>query len=127
MKTLIAFVFSIGLILTEVVTTQAMPIQRHVLSQEALTTQVGYRCGFGAPLDTHGNCTPVYRGYYQGHRRGYYEGYRRGHYLDYRHAYYDFPYVRLSGRIDPIVVDKGFCGFGSYLSCDFGGCWRFCY
>jgi hypothetical protein len=24
-------------------------------------------------------------------------------------------------------VNKGVCGFGSYLACGYGTCWQFCY
>jgi hypothetical protein len=26
-----------------------------------------------------------------------------------------------------IAADRGFCGFGFYLSCAYGTCWRLCY
>ena len=127
MKALIGFVFVVGLVLTEVVTAQAMPIQRLVQPRETSITQVGYRCGAGVPLDTNINCTLVYRGYHQKYHWRHYEGSRRSYYRGYHDAYQDFPYIRHSGRVAPIAVDKGSCGFGSYLSCAFGGCWRLCY
>jgi hypothetical protein len=91
--------------------------------------------GCGVHRGLYYGCTPVYGvhsgyngGYYRGYRRGYYRGYRvghyGGHYLHHRHIRY--PYVRYDSG-DVIAVDKGFCGFGSYLACTQGTCWRFCY
>jgi hypothetical protein len=54
---------------------------------------------------------------------GCYRGYARGSYAGRRVT--DYPYVRrLPGHV--IYVDKGTCGFGSYLSCTRGLCFRFC-
>lgn len=110
----------------------AMPVASLGRMQVPLMLKVGYGCGLGVlrvlrgPL---GACSPVYRGYdpyYRAYVRGYYRGYRRG----YRRGYYDgrydaYPYVRhLPG--DVVYVDRGVCGFGSYLSCSHGICWRVC-
>jgi hypothetical protein len=96
--------------------------------QATLTVRVGYECGLGVHRAPLGACVPVYvyRGYdpyYRGYVRGYYRGYRRGYYEGRRDAYY--PYVRYVPG-DVIAVDRGVCGFGSYLSCSYGTCWRFC-
>ena len=107
----------------------AMPVAPLSQPQATLTIQVGGGCGLGVHRGPLGRCVPVYvyRGYdpyYRGYVRGYYRGYRRGYYEGSRNAYY--PYVRhLPG--DVVYVDKGVCGFGSYLSCSYGTCWRFCY
>jgi len=93
-------------------------------------------CGIDGHRGPYNGCIPVYGahsgyhgGYYFGYRRGYYRGYRVGHYgrhqVHYRHHRY--PFVRLHDGGDVIAVGKGLCGFGSYLGCTQGTCWRFCY
>lgn len=53
---------------------------------------------------------------------GCYRGYSR---RNAAHRISDFPYVsHLPGNV--IHVDKGACGFGSFLSCTHGLCYRFC-
>jgi len=90
------------------------------------TVQVGYGCGLGVRRGPLGACTPVYLyGAYGPYYRGYARGYARGYHDGRRDAAY--PYVRYDGAGDVIAVDRGFCGFGSYLSCSYGTCWRFCY
>lgn len=107
---------------------QAMPVVPLGSPQTTLTIQVGYGCGLGVHRGPLGECAPVYvyRGYdpyYRGYVRGYYRGYRRGYYEGRHDAYY--PYVRYVPG-DVIAVDRGVCGFGSYLSCSYGTCWRLC-
>ena len=119
-------------------TAYAMPIAPLGSPQATLTIQVGYGygCGLGVHRGPLGACVPTYtydrynwygpyrrayvRGYYRGYRRGYYRGYYAGRY----DAYY--PYVRYPNDTGVVVVDKGVCGFGSYLSCSYGTCWRLC-
>jgi len=53
---------------------------------------------------------------------GCYRGYNR---RNAAHRISDYPYVsHLPGNV--IHVDKGACGFGSFLSCTHGLCYRFC-
>jgi hypothetical protein len=109
----------------------AMPVAPLSEPQGSLTIQVGYGCGLGVRRGPLYDCAPVYGGYdpyYHTYVRGYYRGYRRGYRRGYYAGRYDayYPYVRhLPG--DVVYVDRGFCGFGSYLSCSYGTCWRFCY
>ena len=100
----------------------AMPAAPIRSGQFADTIQVGYGCGLGVRRGPFGTCRPVYLyevydPYYGGYVRGYYDGYRDGAY----------PYLRYYGAGDVMVVDRGVCGFGSYLLCNAGTCWRFCY
>jgi hypothetical protein len=96
------------------------PIAPLNATQSRLTIETGYRCGiFGDFFDA---CAPAYvygahDSYYQGYRRGYDDGYRDASY----------PYVRYHDTGEVIAVDKGVCGFGSYVSCVYGTCWRRCY
>ena len=90
------------------------------------TVPVGYGCGLGVRRGPLGACTPVYMyGGYDPYIRGYVRGYARGYYEGRRDA--EYPYVRYYGTGDVVAVDRGFCGFASYLSCSHGTCWRFCY
>jgi hypothetical protein len=109
---------------------QAMPVVPLGPPQATLAIQIGYAygCGLGVHRGPLGGCVPVYvyRGYdpyYRGYVRGYYRGYRRGYYAGRHDAYY--PYVRHFPG-DVVYVDRGVCGFGSYLSCSYGTCWRVC-
>ena len=108
---------------------QAMPLAPLSQPQSGLTVKVGGGCGLGVRRGLGGECVPVYvygdyDPYYRGYIRGYYRGYRRGYYEGRRNAYY--PYVRYPNDTGVVVVDKGVCGFGSYLSCSYGTCWRYC-
>jgi len=86
-------------------------------------------CGIGVHRGLYNGCSGYHGGYYRGYRQGYYRGYRIGHYgrqhVHYRHLRY--PYVQFYDSGDVITVDKGFCGFGSYVACTQGVCWRLCY
>jgi hypothetical protein len=96
------------------------PIASLHTAPSRLTIEAGYRCGiFGNFFDV---CTPTY---IHGARDLYYQGYRRGYDDGYRDASY--PYVRYHDTDGAIAVDKGVCGFGSYVSCVYGTCWRRCY
>jgi hypothetical protein len=123
MKTLLSLVFVLGIYCTA--TAHAMPASAFGRAQPGLATQVSSGCGIGVRRGPFNGCAPVYvyGGYYGGHHHGY----RRGYYRGYRDAYYNGPYFRFDNDQDVIAVDKGFCGFGSYLSCSHGLCWRFCY
>jgi len=107
----------------------AMPVAP-VVPQVTTVIQVESGCGLGVHRGPFGDCGPVavyegYDPYYRAYVRGYYHGYRRG--------YHDavvgvaYPYVRYFGASDVVIVDRGVCGFGSYLSCSHGTCWRLCY
>ena len=87
--------------------------------QPVQTVQLSYGRGLGVRRGPLGACTPVYLyegfdPYYRGYVRGYHDG-RRGA---------AYPCVRYDGGGDVIAVDRGFCAFGSYLSCSYGTCWR---
>ena len=104
----------------------AMPVAPLSKPHVTLTIQVGYGCGLGVRRGPGGECVPVhvygdYDPYYGGYIRGYYRGYHEGH----RDTYY--PYVRYPNNTGVVAVDRGVCGFGSYLSCSYGTCWRLCY
>jgi hypothetical protein len=107
-----------------------MPVATLSLVQTELTIQVSSGCGLGVRRGPGGECVPVYydaNGNGWCHRtywRSYYRGYH-GYYRGYRHAHY--PYVRYPNDTGVVVVDKGVCGFGSYLVCGYGTCWRRCY
>jgi hypothetical protein len=110
----------------------AMPVAPLGPSQATPTIQVGYsyECGLGVHRSPGGACVPtyVYRDYdpyYPGYVRGYYRGYHRGYYEGRRDTFY--PYVRYPNDSGVVAVDNGVCRFGSYLSCSFGTCWRYCY
>lgn len=128
MNRLLSLVFILGIF--SAATVHAMPIAALGPPQTGLTIQVGGGCGIGLHRSPFIECAHVYvyggyyGEYYRGYRLGYYRGYRRGYYEGYHDAYY--PYVRYYGTSDVVVVDKGICGFGSYLSCSYGTCWRFC-
>lgn len=124
MNKVLSLVFALGIFCGT--TAHAMPVALLGPAQTGLI-HVGYRCGVGVLGIPFGGCAHVSGGYYSGYYRRYDEGYRREYYRGYHHARHDFPYVRLSGRDGVIVVDKGVCSFGSYLSCAYGGCWRLCY
>ena len=123
MKTLLSLVFVLGIFCTA--PANAMPAATFGPAQPGLITQVSSGCGIGVHRGPFDGCAPVY--VYGGYYSGYYRGYRRGYYRGYRDAYYNGPYFRFDNAQDVIAVDKGFCGFGSYLSCSHGLCWRFCY
>jgi hypothetical protein len=111
-------------------TVQAMPVAPLVPVQTGLTVHVSSGCGLGVRRGPLGQCIPVYDGngnevYCRAYRRGYYRSYRQDYYHGYRAA--NYPYVSHVNDTGVIVVDKGVCGFGSYLSCAYGTCWRFCY
>lgn len=114
MNKLLSLVFALSI--SCLTTVHAMPVSL-LGSVPTGLIHVSHRCGIGVLGVPLSGCAPayVYGGYYSDYYRGYH------------HARHDFPYVRLSGRDGVIVVDKGVCGFGSYLSCAYGGCWRFCY
>jgi hypothetical protein len=121
MNKLLPLIFALGIIMAP--SAQAMPIAPISQPQADLTIQVGYgyACGWtilGGPIAP---CAPVYvyGGYYP-----YYSPYIRGYYRG--HHYRHYPYVRhLPG--DVVDVDRGVCGFGSFLTCSHGTCWRRCY
>ncbi len=123
MNKLGSLVFTLGIFCAA--TAHAMPVAALGPPQADQTIRVGGGCG----ISIHG-CAPVYiydgyhDEYYRAYRLGYYRGYRRGYYEGYHDTYY--PYVRYYGASDVVVVNKGICGFGSYLSCSYGTCWRFC-
>jgi hypothetical protein len=124
MNKLLSLVFV--LVISGTSSTYAIPVVALAAAQTGLTIQVGSGCGLGVRRGPFNGCDPVY--VYGGYGLGYYQGYRRGHYRGYRDTYYDgSPYFRFDNGQDVIAVDKGFCGFGSYLSCSHGLCWRFCY
>jgi hypothetical protein len=134
MNKLLSLVFVVGINLFGLAAAQAITVVPFGPPQVGLTIPVTSGCGIGVRRGPFDGCTPiygVYGGYYGGHYRGYYlgyhRGYRRGYYRGYRDAYYDGPYVRYHDDGGVIAVDKGFCGFGSYLACSHGSCWRFCY
>jgi hypothetical protein len=126
MNKLLSLVFVIGILCAP--SAQAMPIAPLSQPQGTQTIQVGY--GYACSLAILGGpvapCAPVhvYGGYYPYYSPCGHCGYYGGHYAGRRTAHY--PYVRhLPG--DVVFVDKGVCGFGSYLSCSHGTCWRYCY
>lgn len=99
------------------------PVRSELLVQ---TVQLSYGCGLGVHRGPLGACTPVYLyGGYGPYYRGYVRGYARGYHDGRRDAAY--PYVRYDGAGDVIAVDRRFCGFGLYLTCSYGTCWRVCY
>ncbi len=110
-----------------------MPVTALVPLQDGLTIRVGSGCGIGVHRGSFDGCAPIYGGYdgydepYLAYREGYHRGYHRGYYRGYHDAHYDGPYVRYYYHGDVVVVDRGLCGFGSYLSCGYGTCWRYCY
>ena len=127
MTKLLPLIFTLGLLNGSAA--YAMPVAPLSQPQDSPTIQVGYGCGLGVYRGPLGDCVPVnvyrdYGPYYRGYVRGYYRGYRRGYYEGTRDAYY--PYVRYPNDSGVVVVDKGVCGFGSYLSCSYGTCWRLC-
>ena len=125
MKRHLSLVFALGIFC--VVPAHAMPVARFGLVETEFTIQVSGGCGIGFRPSPSGGCIPDYfngSGYVRGYSLGYYRGYRRGYYQ--AHQYANYPYVRHFPG-DVIAVDKGICGFGSYLSCNHGMCWRFCY
>jgi hypothetical protein len=110
----------------------AMPVAALSLVQTELTIQVDSGCGLGVHRGPLGECVPVYvydgngnGTYYRAYWRGFYRGYRQGYYRGYRNA--NYPYVRYPNVTGVVAVDKGVCGFGSYLACSYGTCWRRCY
>jgi hypothetical protein len=118
MKRLLSLVFVLGIFCAA--PAHAMPVACFGLAETKLTIQVGGGCGIGG-------CTPIYvygSGYVRGYSLGYYRGYCRGNYRASHNTYY--PYVRYFPG-DVIAVNKGVCGFGSYLSYNYGMCWQFCY
>ena len=125
MKSLRYLVVIVGILWAPIA--YAMPVVPLSSPQDALTIPVGYGCGLGVRRGPFLDCAPVYvfRGhdpYYRAYVRGYHRGYRRGYYEGRLDAY---PYVsHLPG--DVVYVDRGVCGFGSYLSCSHGICWRLC-
>jgi hypothetical protein len=120
MHRLFSVVFAVGI--AAISAAQAMPAARLVPPPPGLTVPVASGCGLGVRRGPYDGCTPIY------HAHGaYYRGYRRGYVRGYRDGYYDGPYVHYSDNGGAIAVDRGFCGFGSYLSCSQGLCWRFCY
>jgi hypothetical protein len=98
------------------VTANGMPVATFSQFQTGLTIPVGSWCGFGFCRGLFNYCAPVYV----------YGGNYGGHYRGHRHAHYEGPYVRYHYNRGVVVVDKGVCGFGSYLTCSHGTCWRFC-
>jgi hypothetical protein len=110
MNKLLSLVFVLGIFCAT--TAHAMPVAL-LGSAQAGVIHVGYRCGIGILGVPYHGCTPAYVP--GGHCRGYHD------------THHNFPFVRLSGRDGVIAVDKGGCGFGSYLACAYGGCWRRCY
>lgn len=100
-----------------VASAQAMPVVPLGPQQAGLTTQVSSGCGLGVHRGPFNGCAPVYV----------YGGYDGGYYRGYRDAQYDGPYVRFHDNGGVVEANKGICGFGSYLACGYGTCWRFCY
>ena len=128
MNKLLPLIFALGLLGGSAA--YAIPVAPLGQPQATLTVQVGSGCGLGVRRGPLGQCIPVYNGngnegYCRAYRRGYYRGYRQDNYHGYRAA--NYPYVSHVNDTGVIVVDKGVCGFGSYLSCSRGLCWRFCY
>ena len=128
MKRLFGVLLAVGLCLGS--TAFGMPLAPIRARQAVDVVQAEYGCGLGVRRGPLGACTPVYGyegygPYFRGCARGYYRGYRRGYYDGHRAAAY--PYVGHYDADDVIVVDRGACELGSYLSCSYGTCWRFCY
>jgi hypothetical protein len=98
---------------------RAMPVEAfdHVRTGPVIRASGG--CGLGVRRGFLNECAPVYDSYY----RQYY----RGHHVRYRSSYYVGPYIRYHDNDGVVVVNKGVCGFGSYLACGYGTCWQFCY
>jgi hypothetical protein len=122
----LSFVLVVGAILAT--PAQAMPRASLPAAQAGPVIPVGSGCGLGVRRGPFDRCDPadLYGGDYEsGYRHGYYRGYRRGFYEGYHDAAY--PYVRYKDHGDVVIVDAGRCGFGSYLSCAYGTCWRICY
>ena len=112
---------------------QSMPVVALAPLEPGLAILVGGGCGIGVHRGPFDGCAiyGVYNAYDdwydRAYRRGYHRGFRHGYYRGYRDGYYDrYPYARFYGNGGVIVVDK-YCGFGSYLSCSHGLCWRHCY
>ena len=126
MNKLLSLVVVAGMSIAAIEAAQAIPVVRLEPPQAGLTIPVGSGCGLGVHRGPDDGCIPIY-GVYRGHYGFYYRGYRRAYDHGYRDGYDDGPYVRYSDDGGIIAVDKGFCGFGSFLSCSHGLCWRFCY
>lgn len=126
MNKLLSLVFMLGIF--SAASAHAMPVAVIGSTQADLTIPVGSGCGIGVRRGPFDGCDPVYGGYYgefdRGYQVGYYRGYRRGYFEGYNDAHY--PYVRYYDNGGVVLIDKGICGFGSYLSCSHGTCWRFC-
>jgi hypothetical protein len=108
-------------------TAYAMPVAPLGPTQATLTIKVGSGCGLGVRRGPFNGCDPVYDG---NGNEGDYRAYRRGYYRSYRQDGYraaNYPYVSHVNDTGVVVVDKGVCDFGSYMSCNHGSCWRFCY
>jgi hypothetical protein len=108
----------------------AMPLGALPTTQSELYVPVGSGCGIGVRRGPLGGCDPpyIYDGngaYERGYRHGYYRGYHRGYYEGYHDG--NYPYVSDSGYSDVVNLGAPVCGFGSYLACSYGTCWRLCY
>jgi hypothetical protein len=130
MNKLLSLVFV--LVISCVSSAHAMPVVALASAQTELAVQVGSGCGLGVRRGPFNGCDPVYvydgngnGAFHRAYWRGFYRGYRQGHYRGYRHAKY--PYVRRPNVTGVVIVDRGICGFGSYLVCAYGTCWRRCY
>jgi hypothetical protein len=126
MTKLLPPIFALGLCTAS--TAYAMPVAPLRSPQATKTIQVGYGCGLGVNRGPLFNCAPVhvyggYNPYYRAYVHGYYRGYQQGYYEGRRDAYY--PYVHYVPG-DVVIVNRGVCGFGSYMSCSYGTCWQRC-
>jgi hypothetical protein len=115
MNKLLPLIFALGILC--VPSAQAMPVVPLGSPQAGLTIPVGWGWGFGVCRGLFYGCAPVY--VYGGNYGKCYRGYRNAHYRG--------PYVRYHYNDGVVVSDRGICGFGSYLSCSHGTCWRRCY
>jgi hypothetical protein len=115
MHRLFSLVFVLGILC--VPSAQAMPVAPLGSPQAGLTIPVGWGCGFGVYRGLFYGCTPVY--VYGGNSRKCYRGYSS--------ARYRGPYVRFHDSGGVVEANRGLCGFGSYLTCSHGTCWRLCY
>jgi hypothetical protein len=99
----------------------AMPVAVLSHTQIGLTVPVGGIGGYTPDYcyDGSGNWVycwgglPTYTGY-RGIRRGHYKSPNIGRYFHF------------DAGNDVIAVNRGFCKFGEYFSCNHGICWRFC-
>jgi hypothetical protein len=120
----------VAIVTSGVASANAMPVAALASPQTELTIPVGSGCGLGVRRGPGSDPVYAYDGngngaFHHAYWQGFYSGYRPDQYRGYRNA--NCPYVRYPNAAGVVIVDKGVCGFGSYLVCAYGTCWRRCY